>query len=185
MLQNENDIIQQVLEGNTVAFEYFVNTYQDMAITIAFRICKNKQDAEDIAQSAFVKAYLNLSTFQKKSKFSSWFYRIVYHSALTFINQNKLPESELEVNEVKHYHSTLSTEAFVHQNELKLSIDSIVEKLPKEDALIITLYYLEEMSIKEIASVLSWTLSNVKIRLHRARKTLEAFNELRIFHQES
>ena len=79
---NEKQRVQQVLSGNTSAFGYFVETYQDMAITIAYRICGNKQDAEDLVQDSFVKAYHNLHSFRHESKFSSWFYRIVYNTAL-------------------------------------------------------------------------------------------------------
>ena len=67
---NENQRVQQVLSGNASAFGYFVETYQDMAITIAYRICGNMQDAEDVVQESFVKAYRNLHTFRSESKFS-------------------------------------------------------------------------------------------------------------------
>jgi len=70
--------IRKVLEGDTSAFGYFVETYQDMAMTIACRVCGNRQDAEDIVQDSFVKAFHNLHTFKADSKFSTWFYRIVY-----------------------------------------------------------------------------------------------------------
>src|SRR5574344_2092039 len=80
---NEKLCVQQVLSGNTSAFSYFVEAYQDMAITIAHRICGNVQDAEDVVQESFVKAFRNLRSFRSDSKFSTWLYRIVYNTAIT------------------------------------------------------------------------------------------------------
>ena len=80
---NETQRVQQVLSGNTSAFGHFVESYQDMAITIAYRICGNMQDAADVVQESFVKAYKNLRSFRADSKFSTWLYRIVYNTAVT------------------------------------------------------------------------------------------------------
>ena len=80
----ERVYVEKVLSGNTSAFAYFVNNYQGMAINIAYRICENMQDAEDVVQESFVKAYKNLHTFRLESKFSTWFYRIVFNTAVTF-----------------------------------------------------------------------------------------------------
>ncbi|MCE5205346.1 MAG: sigma-70 family RNA polymerase sigma factor [Porphyromonadaceae bacterium] len=80
---NENQRVQQVLSGNTSAFAYFVEAYQDMAITIAYRICGNMQDAEDVVQESYVKAFRNLRSFRSDSKFSTWLYRIVYNTAIS------------------------------------------------------------------------------------------------------
>jgi RNA polymerase sigma-70 factor (ECF subfamily) len=169
---NEALQIQEVLGGNHPAFAYFVKTYRDMAITIAYRVCNNKMDAEDIAQLAFVKAFHNLHTFRNKSKFSSWFYQIVYRQALNFI-KNKTHDSDGVEVLVDVVEETGDKEM---QQE---TINELLSKLPHEDALIVTLYYLEEMPVKEVALVLNWSESNVKIRLYRARKRMESYlNEL-------
>lgn len=167
---NEIQRIQQVLSGNTSAFSYFVETYQHMAITIAFRICDNMQDAEDIVQESFVKAYRNLHTFRKESKFSSWLYRIVYNTAITHFNapiwkyQSDTPLDDLQLQ------TDFDVESKIAATEQAAMIADILKEMPKGDALLLTLYYLEDHSVKEVAKIIGLNESNVKVRLFRARQ---------------
>jgi RNA polymerase sigma-70 factor (ECF subfamily) len=167
----EIERIKQILSGNTSAFAYFVETYQDMAITIAHRICGNRQDAEDVVQDSYVKAYRNLHSFRSDSKFSTWLYRIVYNTAVTHSNSSKMWVSNLETDIEKAAH--------LSENDLGISIEEIdrketvaetMAKMPKGDALLLTLYYMEDNPIKEIAKIPGLNESNVKVKLHRARK---------------
>lgn len=75
--------IRQIIAGETSRFTYFVDTYKDMAFTVAFRIVNNTADAEEVVQDAFVKAYTSLHTFRQDSKFSTWLYKIVVNTALS------------------------------------------------------------------------------------------------------
>ncbi len=172
MQVNEKQLIKQILEGETSSFSYFVDTYQDMAFTLAFRICANRQDAEDITQNAFVKAFHNLHTFRATSKFSSWFYRIVYHTALNFIKQNQLKTVEVDENTgVSEENNATLIEKEENLNRLEVALN----QLPKDEVTIVTLYYLDEKPIKEIAEVVGLTESNVKIKLHRSRQKLKEY----------
>ncbi|MDR0333912.1 MAG: sigma-70 family RNA polymerase sigma factor [Dysgonamonadaceae bacterium] len=166
----EIERIKQILSGNTSAFAYFVETYQDMAITIAHRICGNLQDAEDIVQESYVKAYRNLHTFRSDSKFSTWLYRIVYNTAVTH-TKSKMWVSHLETD--------MENASHLSENDLGISIEEIerkeivaeiLEKMPKGDALLLTLYYMEDNPVKEIVKITGLNESNVKVKLHRARK---------------
>ena len=166
----EIERIKQVLSGNTSAFAYFVETHQDMAITIAYRICGNRQDAEDVVQDSFVKAYRNLHSFRADSKFSTWLYRIVYNTAATHA-KTKMWVGNLETD--------MENAAHLSDNDLGISIEDIdrketvaetLDKMPKGDALLLTLYYMEDNSVKEIAKITGLNESNVKVKLHRARK---------------
>ncbi len=163
--------IQKVLKGDTSAFGHFVDTYQDMAITIAYRVCGNKQDAEDIVQNAFVKAFHNLHTFRADSKFSTWFYRVVYNTAITE-TRGSVRNTEFvdyKVIETDSY-SDLDTMTQVEENERKDLVNQALDKMPGDEGVLLTLYYLEDNSVKEIAQITGLTDVNVKVKLHRARK---------------
>lgn len=169
---DEKLLIRKVLKGDTSAFVYFVDTYQNMAVTIAYRICENRQDAEDIVQNAFVKAFHNLHTFRTDSKFSTWFYRIVYNTALSHISTAAF-HTELvdyrELNEDK-YNNDWNPILQFEEQERKAIIAETLERMPKEESLILTLFYLEENSVKDVALITSLSESNVKVKLFRARK---------------
>ncbi|MCO5268331.1 MAG: sigma-70 family RNA polymerase sigma factor [Brumimicrobium sp.] len=169
---SEKQLIKDILTGNTQAFGALVDAYQDMAFTIAYRVCKNRQDAEDITQNAFVKAYKNLHTFRFTSKFSSWFYRIVYNTALTHIQQQKEVNISTEEQRIENYTDLDSTDSALINKDQHLAILDAIHQLPGDEATIITLYYIEEKSIKEIEKITSLSLSNIKIKLYRARKRL-------------
>jgi len=167
---NENQRVQQVLSGNTSAFAYFVETYQDMAITIAYRICGNMQDAEDVVQESYVKAYRNLHTFRSESKFSTWLYRIVYNTAVT----HSKTRIWMGMNETEIEHATDLTDqgadARLAERERREVVTDVLERMPKGDALLLTLYYMEDHPVKEIASITGLNEPNVKVKLFRARK---------------
>ncbi len=164
--------IKQVLKGDSSAFTYFVDTYQDMAITIAYRICGNKQDAEDIVQNAYVKAFHNLHTFRTDSKFSTWFYRIVYNTALTHIGSSGFNTQFVDYQyiDTESSFSDWDTLERINEQEQKAAITETLEKMPKDESLLLTLYYLEENSVKDIVQITGLGESNIKVKLHRARK---------------
>ncbi len=179
---NEGQLVKQVLSGNTSAFEYFVVTYQDMALNIAFRICGNIQDAEDIVQESYMKAYRNLHSFRSDSKFSTWLYRIVYNTSITYT------KSQMWLNSVE---TSIESAGQLEQDKqyIKLEdieraeiVSDIMQKIPKGDALLLTLYYMEDNSIKDIAKITGLNESNVKVKLFRARKI---FKELLISHYQN
>lgn len=167
----EKQLIEKVLKGDTSSFSYFVSTYQDMALTIAYRICKNKQDAEDIVQESFVRAFHNLHTFRFTSKFSTWLYRIVYNTAVSGMQTSFFKTEFTEYGQQEQtLYSTSDTLAGIEQMEMSSTINQVLDRMPTEESLVLTLFYLEENSIKDVALMLSITESNVKVRLHRGRK---------------
>lgn len=172
---NENQRVQQVLSGNTSAFAYFVDTYQDMAFTIAHRICGNVQDAEDVVQESYIKVYRNLHTFRNESKFSSWLYRIVYNTAITQSRTKLwLYDQETSLSDVQEV-SDFDTETQITDSERTETVANVLRKMPAGEALLLTLYYLEDNPVKEIARITGLNESNVKVKLFRAR---QSFKEL-------
>lgn len=176
---DEQLYVKQILSGNTSVFSYFVETYQEMAITIAYRICGNRQDAEDVVQESFVKAYRNLHGFRADSKFSTWLYRIVYNTAVT-LTKSKMwigyGETDIENASLLSVNTADSNLENIEQKEMVMNI---LQKIPKGDALLLTLYYLEDNPVKEIAKITGLNETNVKVKLFRARKL---FKEILVRH---
>ena len=167
---NETQRVQQVLSGNASAFAYFVETYQDMAITIAHRICGNVQDAEDVVQESYVKVFRNLHTFRHESKFSSWLYRIVYNTAVSHSKTKMwMLDTDAELADVQET-SDFDTEKQLDDAERTEMVQNVLNQMPKGDALLLTLYYMEDNPVKEIAEITGLNESNVKVKLFRARK---------------
>lgn len=170
---DEKLLIRKVLKGDTSSFGYFVDTYQNMAINIAYRICSNRQDAEDIVQNSFVKAFHNLQTFRIDGKFSTWFYRIVFNTCLTHINSPMFYTEHADYQELETNESHLEILSDIYEKERKEIINKAMDQMPKDDSLILTLFYLEENSIKDISYITCLSESNIKVKLHRSRKRLK------------
>jgi RNA polymerase sigma-70 factor (ECF subfamily) len=172
---NEQTIIRDIVEGNTALFGTLVERYQNMAITIAFRLTGNMQDAEDIVQNAFVKAFHNLHRFQQKSKFSTWLFRIVYTTSLSAISKNTQKKQYIDYQYFAEGESAFTWDhiAEMEKEEQKKIINQALVQLHPSETLVISLYYWEDFSVKEVSEVSGLSIENVKIKLYRGRKNLE------------
>ena len=166
--------IQKVLLGDTTAFTPLVEKYKRMVYTLALKIVVVPEDAEEIAQDAFVKMFQALKEFKGESKFSTWLYKITYHTALSKMRKVKqdvvsIDESQLgtrNIAETDHFLVDLVTS---EQNAL---VRRAINHLPADERALITLYYLNESSVKEISEITGDGESNIKVKLFRARKKL-------------
>ncbi|MGD0037446.1 MAG: RNA polymerase sigma factor [Bacteroidota bacterium] len=166
--------LKLVLEGNVSKYSYFIDKYKGMAFSIAFRIVDNREDAEEIVQDAFLKAFRSLDKFRKDSKFSTWFYRIVVNSSLSR-TRGKRPEfSSIEEDDITDIviESVESAYRSLDSSDQKKFIHNALEELNVEDRLLLTLYYLTENSIDEITEITSINQDNAKMKLHRARNKM-------------
>ena len=175
MDKNSDQIyIDKVLGGDTNAFAYLINKYKDMSYTIAIKIVKSHEDAEEVAQDSFLKAYEKLNTFKGNAKFSTWLYTIVYRNAITKIRKKKVTTTDID-NYVIDNHSEgddfPQLEALKNEEQQKY-VRQAIEKLPEKDALLITLFYMNDNSIEEIEQITGLSQSNIKVKLFRARKKL-------------
>ena len=165
--------IQKVLEGDTSSFTHLVNKYKDMVFTVCYRIMRQQEDAEDVAQEVFIKAFDNLFSFKGDSKFSTWLYTIAYRTA---INKTKLRKHHLELGDfeidITESTSMPQLEALKHE-EQTYYVQRAIDQLPELDGVIITLYYIDECTVKEIIEITGLTEANVKVKLHRSRKHLK------------
>jgi len=170
--------IQKVLLGDISSYSCLVDNYKDMVFTLALKIVRNREDAEEVAQGSFVKAFQKLQTFKGESKFSTWLYTIVYRTAIT-----KIRKKIVETTDVNEYvidnHSvgfSISQLDLLKSEEQKKYVKMAIDVLPELDALLITLFYINENTFDEIIEITGLTMANVKVRLFRARKKI--YNEL-------
>lgn len=184
-MENGNDtvIIEHVLGGDTEAFGILVDRYSEVVFSLVVRICGSREDAEEVAQDAFIKAYNNLTKFKGESSFSSWIYRIAYNTAISHLRKHKhMQMSELHDERLRAREEEedgpeeFDTGPFAREEQLE-RLENAMAQLPPDDRALLVLFYLEDKSIREIAEIVSQSEGNVKIRLHRVRKRLAAIYE--------
>ena len=174
-------IINQVLQGDQQSFEELIKRYQHFVFTIALRYSRNREDAEEIAQDVFVKAYRSLADFKGNAKFSTWLYTIAVNTTKTFLRKVKLPVDSLDhvkISETVDKQHSGNGADLTEQRSMQLLINQAIGLLSPEDAIVITLFYKAEQSIEETGLIMGLTPNAVKVRLHRARLRLKEKLEL-------
>jgi RNA polymerase sigma-70 factor (ECF subfamily) len=173
---NDTEIISQVLSGDQQAYAGLVNRYQNYVFTLALRFTKNREDAEEVSQDIFIKAYRSLVDFRGASKFSTWLYTIVNNTCITFLRKKKLETYSLDnekVFEVADSQDSGLRANLVEQKSRVAMVNRAITMLGPDDAEIITLFYKGEQSLDEIAQILGLETNTAKVRLHRARTRLK------------
>jgi RNA polymerase sigma factor (sigma-70 family) len=166
--------IKQVLQGNVNAYSFLVEKYKRMAYTLALKMVLVPEDAEEIAQDGFVKAYQSLRDFKGNSKFSTWLFKIIYNTSVSSLRKKQLEYLSFDGSELRNF-DIREADDFLNrltQEEQNAIIRAAIERLDEEDRALITLYYLNDCTIKEIKDITGDSESNVKIKLYRARKKL-------------
>jgi RNA polymerase sigma factor (sigma-70 family) len=172
--QDDSHYIDRVLGGDDSAYAFLVAKHKNLVFSIALKILNNREDAEEIAQDCFLKAFQSLKTFEKKSKFSTWLYRIVYNAAISKTRKKRLELIPMD-NYVIHNFTEDDVPSGVDEidpEEQKVMIERAMDSLTEGENLLITLFYKGENSIGEISEITGLSMSNVKVRLHRIRKKL-------------
>ena len=170
---NNQDYIQRVKAGDFKAFSYIVSDYQQMVFTIVFRIVNNREDAEDITQEIFIKVFKSLDSFKEESEFSTWLYRIAYNTTLSEVRKRKIVFASFDddLSTLKDEEINENVEDLVVEERI-FYLEQALKTLPAEDALLITMFYLDNQSIEEISRISNLSQANVKVKLHRIRKKL-------------
>jgi len=171
-----NDIyyINLIIEGNTNAFNILVDRYKDLVFSLALKMVKNREEAEEVAQDTFIKVFKSLSKFKGDSKFSTWIYKVTYNTCLDRLKKQKREQQvvsidEFNTNQIKSIDNALDK---MENEEREKAIQDCIQFLPADDAFLLTLFYFEEQSLEEIAKVIGLTANNVKVKLFRSRKKL-------------
>jgi RNA polymerase sigma factor (sigma-70 family) len=165
--------IGRVIAGDKEAFGGLVDAHKDMVYTVCLRMLTSEADAEEAAQDVFVKAFRSIGSFQERAKFSTWLYRITYNHCISVIRKkvkmidlvDELPDGEVDEGEMNGLESISAEE---RSRYLKMAIESLAET----DAVVVTLFYYDEMSLDEIAEITGLSSSNIRIKLHRSRKKM-------------
>lgn len=161
-------------------YSAIINKYKDLAFNIALKITKNEQDSEEVVQDSFVNAFRGLNKFKNESQFSTWFYRIVYNTAISSVRYKKHPIVEinenlsvaLENSQIEGAVNNLDT------NDRKRLISEALSKLNELDYTILSLYYYEDLSLIEISKIVDKKKNYLKVLLQRAR--LKLYNGLSV-----
>ena len=182
MTTNDNQLIERILNGDQYAYGQLVDQYKDLVFTLALRMLRNREEAEEVAQDAFIKVYKSLDKFKGNSKFSTWIYRVTYNTCLDNIKKNKKHMNNVSIDEFTiHKIETIDNalEGMI-KDEKSSFIKSCINRLPSEDSYILTLYYFEELTLDEMAKIIEASSNTIKVKLFRARKKLAVILEKHI-----
>ncbi len=165
--------IEKVLNGDADAYRFLVEKHKNLAYTVAYRMSGNREDAEEIAQDAFVKVYRSLKSFRGKAKFSTWLYRIIYNTAVSRHRVKKryvLSEdfAGMDKDDIE------SDGNYDNDREDKLqALERALNDLAEDEKFIVQLYYYSQTPVREMSSITGLSEANVKVKLFRARKKLQ------------
>jgi RNA polymerase sigma factor (sigma-70 family) len=159
-------IIDRILAGERQLYAGLVDRYKQYTFTIAFKILQHRPEAEEAAQDAFIKAFHHLSGFNRQSKFSTWLYRIAFNTAISYKRKHRHQFQNIE-NTVISY--TPDAEGTLERADKKRYLSLALAKLGETDRTALTLFYMQEFSLEEIAEILNMQANTVKVRIHRGR----------------
>ena len=170
----DNDVLSRIREGDRDAHSEIMRRYGNYVYSIARRVLSDERLAEEAAQDAFLKAFRSLDDFRGESRFSTWLYRITWTTSISKHRAEVRHRSDgLEDNTEQLASSSSSFDSIAQDNRKQL-IQIALKQLRPEEAVVLTLFYLEEQQLTEIAEVVGSNVNAVKVRLHRARKHLRA-----------
>lgn len=165
----EQEIIQQVIAGQSHKYRLLVKQYERYVFAAAVKIVGHREDAEDVAQEAFVKAFKSLKSFDGRSKFSTWLYRITINTAISKRRKVKYHTQDIDKTPIK---ATVENTNDLKLNEQREYLQLAFNQMQEDDVTVLTLFYLKELTLKEIAEVLEIEVNSAKVKIHRARKKL-------------
>jgi len=172
----DTEIIRKILQGEQAHYAQLVQKYQQYVFTLVLRFTDNREDAEEISQDIFVKAYRSLADFRGDSKFSTWLYTIVRTSCITFLRKKKLDttsiDNERTLTQLENRESGFNANT-IEQKSKHAMVNAAIRLLSPDDAQLITLFYKGEQTLEEIGRIMGLEPNTVKVKLHRARHRLK------------
>jgi RNA polymerase sigma-70 factor (ECF subfamily) len=172
--QDEINYIERILAGETNLYSHFVNSYSNSIYSLIVRIVQTNEDAEELTQDSFLKAFKKLDSFKGDCSFSTWLFRISYNTAISATRKRKIEFPMVDEAMMESVPDEVIETFFdPDENEIKLQkLEEAIGKLNVMEKTLITLFYSEDKSVAELARVLDLTPENVKVKLHRVRKKL-------------
>lgn len=172
----DTEIIKRVLQGEQALFAQLVQRYQQYVFTLVGRFTASREDAEEISQDIFVKAYRSLADFRGEAKFSTWLYTVVRTSCITFLRKKKLDTTSLD-NERTFLQLESKESGFkanmIEQKSRHAMVNAAIQLLSPDDSQVLTLFYKGEQTLEEIGRIMGLDPNTVKVKLHRARNRLK------------
>jgi RNA polymerase sigma factor (sigma-70 family) len=172
----DTEIIKKILQGEQALFAQLVQRYQRYVFTLVSRFTSNREDAEEISQDIFVKAYRSLADFRGEAKFSTWLYTVVRTSCITFLRKKQLDtislDNERTLVQLENKESGFNAN-IVEQKSRHAMLNAAIQLLSPDDSQILTLFYKGEQSLEEIGRIMGLEPNTVKVKLHRARNRLK------------
>ena len=172
----DTEIIKRVLVGEQALFAQLLQRYQQYVFTLVYRFTDNREDAEEISQDVFIKAYRSLADFRGEAKFSTWLYTIVRTSCITFLRKKRLEttslDSERTTLQLVNKESGFTANA-IEQKSRHAMVNAAIRLLSPDDSQILTLFYKGEQTLEEIGRIMGLDPNTVKVKLHRARNRLK------------
>lgn len=173
MKKEEAHIIKEILNGKTEQYEYFLDRYGQQVFVLVDRIVSCQEDAEELTQDVFLKAFQQLSSFKAESSFSTWIYRIATNIAISAVRKKRNDVLRLDDSVFANLSDTQVDAALEDESEEQMErLQQAMNQLEADERALITLYYLEEKPLAEVAFILGMTEGNAKVKLHRIRKKL-------------
>lgn len=170
-------LIEAVKNQEEGAFEQLYNEFYKLAYFFANKLCRNEADAKDAVQDAFIEVHRSIHTLKENSYFKAWLYKIVHSKCKKIFRKNKYFTTDFEdepiINSIVEERIEFTPEQFIHFNEDKEVLNSLIAQLPQAQSVIITLFYLEQFSVKEISEILDIPVGTVKSRLSYGRNCLK------------
>tara|TARA_B100001564_G_scaffold329419_1_gene313890 strand:+ start:145 stop:714 length:570 start_codon:yes stop_codon:yes gene_type:complete len=178
MIDEDSEIIEKILSGDIAEYEVIIKKYQSRIINLCFKYTKNYEDAEEVAQESFLRAYKSLDKFRYDSKFYSWLHRISINCSLNYINSKEKQKEKETISEntcLKDQEGDKSHETpynTYNMEEIADKISKIYDELPQDLRLMVKYRDIDDMTYEEIANKANLPVGTVRSRLHRAREIL-------------
>ncbi|MEM1258053.1 MAG: sigma-70 family RNA polymerase sigma factor [Bacteroidota bacterium] len=160
------ELVQKAKSGDESALNELIERHKTLAFSIALKYLKNKEDAEDVTQNAFIIVLKSIKKFRSESRFSTWLYKIIYRECLKMLKSKN--------QTVEYVPQLLKLDPETEPQENKVKIEELLTHLKPNEFTVISLFYLQDKRIKEISQITSFSQPNVKVLLHRARTKLKA-----------
>lgn len=165
--------IRRIKDGHTDAFVHIVRRYERMVFTIVNKIVSRRVEAEDIVQEIFIKVFQSLKQFREESNFATWLYRIAYNTTISELRKRKHEFTAIDDNfsNIPDDEISDALDEITTEDKLQL-LDTVLKKLPPDDALLISMFYINDQSVKNISIITGNSEANVKVKLYRIRKII-------------
>jgi RNA polymerase sigma-70 factor (ECF subfamily) len=173
-LYSDTYYIQRIQAGDTASFACLLNKYSRPIHSLIFRLVRNREDAEELAQDVFMKVFKHLESFKGDSSFATWIYKIAYNTAISETRRRKHEFLAIEESMIENVSEERMADAMGQWSESEQTdhLEAALAALPPEERALVLFFYMEEKSVEETAHITGLSPSNVKTRLHRIRKKL-------------